>query len=122
MGAKQFFRERYFDILRLANTDAGRFLIGCNSKEHIAKITPNSFHTVIGRTEKTITYNARFFCYEKMAKIFIPIITKMDIYEYEYRNQINERDALLHYSGLQPSIHLPQIYLTQQNYYAGAGD
>ncbi len=100
------------DILILINTEAGRYLCGIKESYPIIKVSPNSYHLKTGDK-----IQAHFFCYEKIAKIFLPIITKMEIAEEKsYR-------AFLHFSNLEEQRTIyPQIYLNSTDFFSGSGD
>src|SRR3990167_5284528 len=116
---KQLFKERQLDLLWMANTEAGRYLLGVTDSDPIVKLTPNA---VIHRKDHK-TFQGNFYCYERVSKILLPELAKMQIYEQECKKKIEDKHrALLHFSGLQKSKYLPSIYLTTTDYYAGAGD
>jgi len=108
------------EILDLANTDAGKFLLGAKSKNPIVKVTSNSYHELIFSDNKTAIVTGYFCTSSKSNQAFLSAITKMDIAKEEYKI-INNYEAFLHFSDLQPRDYkYPQIYLTDFN--VGSGD
>ena len=91
------------NILKLANTDAGRYLLKTRGK--VVKITPNSYHIRLGKDK----YQAVFFPTNKIEQIFQPIVDKIEIANSEW-GKVDTYKAFLHYAGLE-RYNYPQIYL-----------
>ncbi len=105
------FRKYAKDLLWMANTEAGRFLIGVKDKDRIIKLSPNSFHQLRDFRDDKIIVEARFSTRNIIAEIFLPLLAKMEIANREYRHIDNPYEAFLHYAGLQRGQY-PRIYLT----------
>lgn len=106
----------------MANSPAGRHLLGIKEKYPIVKVDPNGWHFLVDFKKDKPVYVAKFFCYEKVAKFFLPSLVKMEIYEKEYKKIQDNYQAFTHFSDLERNYKYPQIYLTTTPYYAGAGD
>lgn len=125
MDNKLFFQKNQKEILWMANSEAGRELLGIKSKEKIVKVSPNSIHYFKDIDSKgNFIVQGQFFCYEKVSKFLLPIITKMNIASENYRKEIeqNKYNAYLHFAELQKSNYLPEIYLTITSFFSGSGD
>jgi hypothetical protein len=108
---KNYFKKEQKFLLKLANTEGGRFLLGIKNKFPITKIFPNGW--VYGEGRQRL---GTFYTYEMVTKILLPVITRMQIiHRYDY-------SSFLHFADLQKNKHLPQIYLTTTNYPSGGGD
>jgi hypothetical protein len=112
----KFFKSNQKLLLGLVNTEAGRYLIGINKNDQAVKITPNSVHILRDFVDNKPLIEGKFYGYERMAKILMPLLTKMDIINnFSYK-------SLLHHSGLYLNPKYPSIFLLAQDFYAGAGD
>jgi hypothetical protein len=122
-----FFYDNQELLLDLANTEAGKFLIGRLGQKvenKIVKITQNSFHELVGWQKKKPVLKATFFSRRPIADIFEPIVEKMQIAsESKYVDRILEDkySAFLHYAGLQQSKKLPNIFLSTSTFNSAAG-
>src|SRR3990167_10504580 len=104
-----------FMNLKLANTDAGRFLLGIKDNRKIVKLTPNSYH--LQNDERSVT--AIFYTYNFVERKLQPIIDKIDIAD-DYIE--NEHDAFLHYSGLEEKHwKYPHVYLATDTFNSDTG-
>lgn len=113
------FRDKPSLLLQLANTEAGRHLLGKLGKKveyPIVKITKNSYFEKIDKKH----VRARFFSRAPIEKIFSPILTQIDIAN-EYKPIENKYDAFLHYSGLELKTNkYPFIFLDTFNPASGS--
>lgn len=108
-------------ILSLANTDAGKYLLGINKKTTIIGIDHNAIHILKEKRDNKIIVEGIFYQTSKVADIFIPEIEKINIARESYPID-NTYEAFLHFSGLKySSDKYPQIYLTTETF-AEAGN
>lgn len=113
----RYFQKHQRELLTLANSDAGRQLLGIRDVLPIVKITPNSWHFLLGQDNTRSLITADFFCYEKAAKFLLPAITKMEI------ANVRGQEAFAHFAGVTTkSWKYPAVYLQENDYYTGAGD
>lgn len=121
------FQQKQQELLWLINLDAGRDLLGIKEKEPIIKVTPNSYHLLLGWINKTdVLVKEAFFCYEKFAKHLLPFLTYEDILRKDYpTSQIvglrEKYEAFLHFNNFKRSPKFPQLYL-QDSIFSSAGD
>lgn len=115
---KQFFKQSQKLLLQLANSEAGRFLLGYKNEYPIVKIGPSSFHCLADEGKNI--YQSRFFSPGRVAALFLPPLEKMRI----MGERIEDRDeAFLHFTGLEPKGYkYPQIFLTTTSYYDDTGE
>lgn len=110
---KNYFIKHQKDLLWLANTEAGRYLLGIKNKKRIVKLSPNSFHQLRDFRNDRSIIEARFYTGNTVASILLPILTKMQIADQEYKKILDKREAFSHFSGLEEKRwKYPQIYLT----------
>ena len=109
------------EIFGLANTEAGKYLLGVGSKEEIFKITPNSVHLIKGLSKNKLIVQATFYGSNFVAETFCPILDKIRIAN-EYERIKNKNEAFLHFSGLETKNYkYPQIFLTTDTFNPAAG-
>lgn len=127
---KQWFQNKQQQLLRFLREDNQQFLkhaFNINWDLPLVKITPNALIFLTGEVvgNKPLL-RGKFFCYEAVAKYIIPVIEKMEIslQEEKYVKYIleNPYKSFLHFADLECQKNLPQIFLDQSNFYAGAGD
>jgi len=113
-----YFRENQKSLLELANTEAGRYLLGVKDKSPIVKITSNSVHQLLGFNGKKPILRAAFWIDNHIEKIFAPIIEKQLIASEKYLDRIlqDKYKSFLHFAGLERSNYLPQIYLASSTF------
>ena len=107
------------DLLKLSNLEEGKHLLsvlGQRSEYPIVKINHNSF---IEKLDKK-TYRATFFSKRPIEDLFQPIIDKIQIAD-EYKPITNQREAFLHYSGLETNYKYPQIFLDTSTFNPASG-
>ncbi len=117
MFSKEWFLKHQKYLLQLANTEAGKYLLG--TKDPIIKLTPNSCHQFVGMQGKKPIIRAKFQTSDWVAEVLAPILTKMDLAD---RYITDPYGAFLHFSGLQLSPKLPQIFLATMNPVSNAAD
>lgn|SRR3990167_5927499 len=108
------------NLLKFANTEGGKYLLGTlgqKPQNKITHITCNSFIEHLGGKE----FQATFFSRRPIEKLFQPIFDKIQIAN-EYKRIENQHEALLHYSGLEPKNYkYPGIYLVESTFNPAAG-
>ena len=108
------------ELLWMANTKAGRYLLGINDADRIVKLSPNSYHQLRDFKNGKVIIQGAFFTTNKISDTLLPIITKLEIAE-EYKHIEKPYDAFLHYAGLERSTEYPHIYLANFTPAIGAG-
>ena len=114
--SKEWFIKRQKELLYLVNTEAGRVLLDMpyDNKYPITKIFPNGFTQFVDIQGKKAIFQTKAKFYDSMAKIFLPILTKMDIANKTYKPIDNPYGAFLHYSNLEFKRNVyPQIFLAE---------
>lgn len=114
-NARLLFRRYQKDLLWMANSDAGRYLLGVKDKDKIVKITPNSFHQLRDFVNDKPIIQAPFYVGNPLADVFLPLLEKMKIAD-EYSHIDDPHDALLYYANLKRSRLYPQLYLATQTF------
>ncbi|MGH2612816.1 MAG: hypothetical protein ACRDFB_07175 [Rhabdochlamydiaceae bacterium] len=115
MDMEEYFKLHQKELLDLANTEAGRFLLGVKDYP-IVKLTPNSVHQLIRFEGEKPIIDARFYIFNRIAKILLPPVEKMQIAKEK------EYEAFLHFSNLEPKNYkYPQIFLDSSSIYPSAG-
>lgn len=108
----EYFIKNQKEILWLANTEAGRFLLGLKESFPIIRIVPNGYTVQLDK--KTMLH--RFYVVNKSAEIFVPLIEKLLIV------QDFSIHSVLHHSGLEIQRNkYPTIYLATPYYASGNG-
>lgn len=119
---KQLFKERQKELLWLANTEAGRYLLGIKEKEPVIKVTPNSVHL---KLEPNL-FVAKIWTYERVAKEFLPFLSYQEILEKDLNlrleNEIEKYKAFLHFENLERNYKYPTIFLKTDSYYSTSED
>jgi hypothetical protein len=105
-----YFEQNKKLILQLANTEAGRFLLGLKDKDRIIKVSPNSVHQLKDFQNGEAVIQAKFWACDNVAQIFLPILTKIEIAQ-DYQPIKDKYEAFLHFSELERNRKYPQIYL-----------
>lgn len=134
---KKIFIDRQSDLLLLANTDIGRFLLQTKDREfrhgtRIIKLTPSSFHIDTGERIKVDgkilpVLKATMFTHERIAKILYPYLTYLDILRKDMQKYAPSQDRaslenfLTHYAGIEQK-NLPFIMMIDATIFASAGD
>jgi len=107
------FNDYKKDILYLANTEAGRFLLsklGQKPEFPIVDIGKDYFIEDTGeRTKDRKIYRATFYHRVPIKHLFVPILEKIYIAN-DYK-KVDKYSAFLHYSDLERNKKYPQIYL-----------
>ena len=94
---------------KIANTTAGRYLLGEKSGYPIVKTTSNSYHMLVDVVKGRSLFVARFYTYNLLDKLFGLPLTKIDIARKHVKD---EYDAFIHYANLDTKNYCyPQIYL-----------
>lgn len=128
---KKLFRNVQEELLWLINTDTGKYILGIKNREKIVEVFPNGWKFYLGRDSQKYYFQYEFFCYEKSAKILIPFldyerVLREDFGPYLGRHLgIEEKyKRFLAYNNLEGHLFLeiPQVYLVDTDYFAGAGD
>ena len=123
MSNKDYFKQNQKMLLSFLNTEGGRYLLGIKDSYPIVKVTENSFHQLRDFKNDNAIIQARFYVGDAIANTLLPIFTKMQIADQEYKKILDGREAFLHFSGLEEKRRIyPQIYLTTGTFNAGAGD
>lgn len=103
-------------ILSLANTNAGKYLLGLDKNDFVVDVDHNAVHLLKEKREASYLIEGRFYSYSKIADIFIPEIEKIKIAEEQYPIK-NKYEAFLHFTGLQYQPRkYPKIYLTTSTF------
>ncbi len=111
---KNYFKQNQRLLLKLINTEGGRYLLGIKDKYPIVKLTPNSFHQWGGDRY----FKAKFWCRNSVAQILLPAFTMNEISEIPITYE-----SFLHFTNLERKAYkYPTIYLTDTTFYAGGGD
>ena len=108
MDEALFFKQHQQDLLKIANSEEGRFLLGHKGNEPIIKVTPESFHmpTGFGRDHKAVFFTDNRLGY-KIGQPFHKLLLANT-----YKNIGNKRKGFLHYANLETNYaKYPQIYL-----------
>lgn len=114
---QSFFRKYAKDLLWMTNSEAGRFLLGIKDKDKIVKLSPNSFHQLRDFRNGKAIIEARFSTRNIVAEIFLPLLTKMEIANREYKHIEKPYEAFLHFSGLEPKRYTyPSIFLVTETF------
>jgi len=116
-----YFEQNKKLILQLANTEAGRFLLGLKDKDRIIKISPNSVHQLKDFQNGKSIIQAKFWACDNVAQIFLPTLAKVEIAQ-DYQPIKDKYEAFLHFSGLEKRLEYPQIYLETANFYSTSED
>lgn len=127
-------------LLKIANSEAGRFLLGIRDKYAVVKIIKNSFHQLIDFQKDKPVIRASFYTWNKIASILMPALEKKELVLRSALKDKNERvirnimenpyEAFLHYAGLERIKSLsdyeeknwkyPQIYLLVATFHPNA--
>jgi len=102
-------------LLKLANSKYGREFLGIKDKDLIVKLTPNSYHTLIGRNK----FRGTFISAPIYAKRLGLSLSKLDIAREAFR--FNQYKGLLNYVGLLESRRFPTVLATVTNFLSNAG-
>ena len=130
---EKYFKDNQKALRELANSEAGRHLLGIKDKSLIVKVAPNSFSQLIGFNGKRPVLKSTFYCYERTAKLLLPGVFAKEIALMgaleDKNNKLvtniieNPYEAYLHFSDLEiKNYKYPQLYLTTSTFYTGAGD
>ncbi len=120
---QRFFLNNQKLLLKIANSEEGRYLLGVKNKLPIVKITPNSWHFLQGEEKDGWVLKGHFYTFELAAKILkLPFIVQNTVSD-KYAPFEDPFEAFLHFSGLRrlPNKY-PTVYCLVKNYYAGTGD
>lgn len=110
MDIHRLFSTYQKDLLWMANTEAGRYLLGIKDKDPIIKVSQNSYHQLRDIQKDKAIVQTRLFFKGEVANTFVPLLRKMELAD-EYEHIDKPYDALLNYAGFQRSRLYPQIYL-----------
>lgn len=120
---QEWFIKYQRDLLKIANSQVGRFLLGINDNHPIVKLSHNSFIQLVGYSKNEPLFTGKFYCYGRTAKILLPILWRSKIARSEFKKNLPFNDrTIAHFSGLEHDRSLPQILLTVTNFYCAAGD
>ena len=127
MDNKKYFEQNQELLLRLANSEAGKALLGVKKDYPIVKIFPSSWHFLADFQNDNPIILANCFCFEKVAKLLLPPLMKMELLRTEAPKlqpigTEETYDAFLHFAELQQSPHYPQIYLDTKDCYTSSED
>lgn len=115
-----YFKTHKKDLLWMANTEAGRYLLGLKENLPITNIFPNGY--TFTKENKSVM---RMYIADKSAELLLPILTKFDIAaeDEKIRRIIEENTykSFIHFSGLEKYKQLPQIYLADVYNASGTG-
>lgn len=89
----EIFKKNQKYLLWIANTEAGRWLLGANKDDKIVKIFPNGYSVFKDFQKDKIILQAKFFTWNKVSNDFIPLLDKM----LQRKEKINEADRLAYY-------------------------
>ena len=116
---KLMFNNYKQEVLHLANTEAGRYLLstlGQKPEFPIIDIGKDCFIEDTGeRTKDRKVYKATFYSRIPIKKLFVPTIEKV-IMAGERQRIDNWDEAFLHFSGLQTKSKFPQIFLNETTF------
>lgn len=108
----KYFRIFQQDLLQLANTEGGRFLLGIKDKAPIIKIVPFAFHQLVD-FKKDIPIIVANFYWEEKCRVIAEALVKMQTAQGAFIlphtmigkpvRIINPYEAFLHYTMLQNS-------------------
>lgn len=104
---KKYFQDNYEALLWLANTRAGKQLIGAEPDDNIVRLSPNSFHKLESITNGKATLTGVFKTTNNVARELLPILTKSQIAQLPVRDEA----WVEHASGLNFNSKYPSIYL-----------
>lgn len=109
---KQIFQDYQKELVWIANTEAGRALIGNKTQNKITKVFHNGYRELVGIQGKNLVFDNHFFWDDRMLELAKPI-TKIEIFqEAKPLEKFNKYEAFLHFAGLEPKISkFGQIYL-----------
>ena len=98
------------DYTELANSEAGKYLLGEKSGYPIIKTTGNSYHMVVDQVKGRPVIQAKFFTYNRLDELFGIPLTKMDITQkWDYK-------AFLHYASLEQNRRYPTILMATDTF------
>lgn len=121
---KQLFYKRQYDLLWIANSVIGRRLLNYELDLPILQVFPHAYRLdpkKYSMQDKKLRkhYIDRIFCDDRLAKLFVPILTELDLYKNSlildrkfYPEEINWQKALLHYSGFEKGKYPLFMYVT----------
>lgn len=118
MDNKRYFTDNQEVLLWLANTSAGKHLIGAKPSDKIVKLSPNSFHRLEAIEKDKFILTGVFRTYENVAKELLPILTMSQIAQMPVRDE----KWVEHAAGLSLNNQYPIIYLDSATLYSGTGD
>lgn len=103
---KQLFYEHQHDLLWIANSPVGKKLLDYELNLPIIQIFPHFYRLdpdKYSMNDKKLRkhYIDRFFTYDRIAELFLPILTNLDLYRSTYGKIEDPYRALLHYSGFE---------------------
>ena len=78
MDARDYFKLHRSSLLELIRTEYGRSLIGIKDNLRIFKISPNSYHQLIGAEGDKIYAKATFFTSDRIIEKLAPVLWQMN--------------------------------------------
>lgn len=121
MNPNKFFEENEKLLLQIANSQAGRKLLGIEHNLPIVKLTPNSIHSIVDIKKDKTTFEADFFVNERVYIKLAPLATMLFLAN-DYNPIKNFKEAVEHYSGYNlRNNKYPHIFLTQSDFNPASG-
>lgn len=119
------FKKNQRLLVALANTSAGKYLFGVDRRDKVVQVGPTGVSVLKDTVKGVPILQGDFFCYEKTAKIFVPVLQQIELVK-ETRSNLIEgvvglEKAVAQYTGLEPQG-LPIYAFVAGDFYAGAGD
>ncbi len=96
-----FFKNNQEDLLELANTEAGKHLLGADRKETVAGIAPNGYAIFLGKWKGKLHFVSRYNTWNRVAADFMPALFKLRVAN-KHKKVDSFYKGFLHYSDLLP--------------------
>lgn len=120
MDEQFFFKTHQKLLLKIANSEEGRFLLGYKGNSPIVKVTPESYHTPTGFGKREL--KAVFFTDNRLGYKLGAPLHKLFLAN-ESKEIENKRGAFLHYANLETNYaKYPQIYLLSSAFNPSTGE
>ena len=104
-------------LIKLANSEAGRYVLGIKNDFPIVKISPNSWHFRIGKHK----VRGIFHCYNVIEKCLSPYLVYKSLAK-SYVKEYDDYKGFLHFNQLERNSKYPTIFLDVATIYSSAGD
>ncbi len=123
MDNNELFSRNEGLILRLVNSPGFREYLGLKETYPIIKVSPNSLHFLADQKDNKAICLARFYCNQEIARIFLPVLSQLEIAEEYTAVRENPFEAGLHFAGIQRNSRIfPTIYLKVSQFSVNGSD